>query len=211
MPSGIVVSNEAGGELRLAASLEDYFDGPVSSSKWSWGTWNGGTFIPAPSGGILEVQSPSGSAALGSKSSHTQRVLEGRVSFGAGPWEHVGFADASFSYRWAILSTAGTGAGVYARTHDGSQETTTLLSGVTLDEYHDFRIVWGASSVEYFVDGVSMAVHPKAVSGPLYAFLSNNSAEGTLRIDWVRVESYQAGSQTFVSRATWGRRPPGAP
>jgi fructose-1,6-bisphosphatase/inositol monophosphatase family enzyme len=38
VPAGLTVADEAGGELRRAAALEDYFDGPLSSGLWSWGS-----------------------------------------------------------------------------------------------------------------------------------------------------------------------------
>jgi len=53
LPTGLTVSNLAGGELRLAASFEDYFDQAPTAQNWQWGTWDGSSFSPSPSAGIL--------------------------------------------------------------------------------------------------------------------------------------------------------------
>ena len=56
VPAGLIVADQAGGEVRRAAGLEDYFDAPLSASLWSWGTFDGSTYNPAPTGGSLAVQ-----------------------------------------------------------------------------------------------------------------------------------------------------------
>ena len=61
-PAGLVFADVAGGAVRRAAALEDYFDGPVGADRWRWGTWNGATYSPAPSGGVLAVRSAGGTA-----------------------------------------------------------------------------------------------------------------------------------------------------
>ena len=173
VPAGVVVSNEKGGELRPAAALEDYFDGALDGAEWTSGTWDGSSYTPNPSGGVLPVGP--GSAYVRSGGEFTQQVLEGRVSFGAGPWEHFGWGDEGFGSRYALLSTYNDGAGVYARTWSGSgAEETTTLSGVSLENYHDVRVEWGSSGVDYYVDGVLAASHSTVIGGPMYAYLSNN-------------------------------------
>ncbi|HEY3107828.1 MAG TPA: galactose oxidase-like domain-containing protein, partial [Chloroflexota bacterium] len=205
----LVVADEAGGELRRPAVLEDYFDQPVTPSLWTWGSWSGGSYAPAPAGGDLTVQS-AGGAWLRSAAPFSQQALEGRVAFGAGPWQHVGWADQGFATRWAILSTAEGDGLLYARTFDGVAETRTALIGVGLGTYHDLRIAWGASSVDYYVDGALMASHPVSIAGPMYASASDNGA-APLRLDFLRVADYLSGVGTYVSSVkdvgavvTWG-------
>ncbi|HEY3108444.1 MAG TPA: DUF4082 domain-containing protein [Chloroflexota bacterium] len=197
---GLVVADEAGGELRRAAVLEDYFDGPISSSLWSWGSWNGAAYAPAPAAGVLAVQSAGDSAWLRSARSFGPATLAGRVSFGAGPWQHVGWADEGFGARWAILSTGRSGDRVQARSYDGQRELATDLPGVSLAGDHDLRIAWGAASVDYYVDGALVASHPVALAGPMHVYASNNGA-AALWLDFLRVESYQAGTSAYVSTA----------
>src|SRR5262249_51221740 len=184
IPAGLAVTTLGDGELRLASRFEDYFSQRPSAAAWSWGTWDGTTFTPAPSAGILPVTSSSGSAWLRSASTYTQVTLEGRVSFGSGPWEHFGFADDSFGSRFAILSTGNDGAAVYARTYNAGAETRTLLSGVSLNTFHTVQIVWGPTSVSYVVDGSQLETDPVAIGGPMFVYLSNNSLAGTPNVDW---------------------------
>ena len=54
---------------------------------------------------------------LRSTATFTQRTFEGRVTLGAGPWQHVGFADDSLGSRYAIVSTAEGSSTLYARTY----------------------------------------------------------------------------------------------
>jgi hypothetical protein len=199
IPAGLAVTDFAGGELRLAATLEDAFDTSLSPSTWLWGTWNGSSYTPAPSAGILPVQSASGSAWVRSAASFTQQILEAYVSFGTGPWEHVGFGDDGFTSRYAILSTFNDGTTLYARTYLNGTEIRTPLSGISLNAYHTIQIAWGASSVDYYVDGALVASHPVSITAPMYIYLSNNSATATLYADWVRIDQYPTTAATYTS------------
>ena len=52
------VTNTGGGEVRLVASVEDYFDGPgVDTSIWWPETYSGASTTPVVNGGILTVNS----------------------------------------------------------------------------------------------------------------------------------------------------------
>ncbi|HEY3107204.1 MAG TPA: hypothetical protein VGL23_00525, partial [Chloroflexota bacterium] len=197
-PVGLTVADEAGGEVRLAAALESYFGAPPSPTLWSWGTWNNTSYVPAPSAGALPVESPGGSAWLRSSAAFDKQTLEGRVAFGAGPWQHVGFADQGFAVRWAIFSTAEGGTTLYARTFDGMVERRTPLSGVAPGAYHDLRIAWDAAGVDYYVDGALAASHPIALPAPMYAYASNNGPAG-LSVDFLRVASYGPSLVTYLS------------
>ncbi|HEY3108427.1 MAG TPA: hypothetical protein VGL23_06725, partial [Chloroflexota bacterium] len=197
-PAGLSIADEAGGELRRAADLEDYFTGPVSPALWTWGTWNGGAYNPAPSGGVLFVGATGGSAWLRSNQPFTQRALAGRVTFGPSPWQHIGWGGDGFADRWAILSTAESTGTVYARTFDGLRELRTSLPAVTIGSPHDFRIAWGATQVDYYVDGALAASHPVSIAAPMYVYSSVNGG-GRLDLGWLRVESYAAGATAYVS------------
>ena len=175
LPPGLTISNVGDGEVRLAAAFEDYFSQAPTAQNWLWGTWDGTSFTPSPSAGILPVTSPSGSAWLRSNPGVSQRTLEGRGSFGSGAWEHFGLADDGFTGRYAIFSTANDAAGIYTRTDAGSGETRTLLTGIALDEFHDFQIVWAPTSVSYLVDGIAVETDPMTGANPMYVYLSNNA------------------------------------
>src|SRR5262249_27659495 len=128
----------------------------------------------------------------------TQRTLAGRATFGSAQWQHVGWGGDGLSNRWAIVSTAeGTGT-IYARTYDGLRELRTPLASATLGSPHDYRIVWGPAQVDSYVDGALVTSHAVALAGQMYAYASVNGG-GRLDLDWVRVESYPAGSAAYVS------------
>ncbi|MCC7369128.1 MAG: hypothetical protein IT306_11935 [Chloroflexi bacterium] len=207
-PSGISVSNVLGGELRLRASLEEYFDASPGAQSWLWGTWGGGPFTPAPNGGTLALPANTG-AWLRSQNTYTQQTLEGRVTLGAGAWEHVGFADDGFGSRYAILSTGSDGQAIRARTAVNGQETTTVIGSATLGVPHDVRIVWTATGVDYVVDGSTVASHQVSIAAPMYVYASNNGS-AALSLDWLRIGSYTTGAVTYTScikdagAAAWG-------
>src|SRR5262249_5973247 len=136
------VADQVDGEVRRVALFEDYFDAATSAARWIWGSWDNSIFIPSPSGGQLVVRGPNNSAFPRSLTSYGPQTLEARVTFGSGPWEHVGFADDGFGSRWAILSTAETSDTIFARTYvscSNCAEQRTALTGVALGTPHDVR------------------------------------------------------------------------
>ena len=165
-PAGLVVADEGGGEVRRAAATEDYFDASPSAAGWTWGTWNGGSLHarrrPAARWRCSRRAAAPGCARY---RSYSRQTLEGRVAFGAGPWQHVGWADHGFGGRWAILSTAAAARPLrphlrrVGRAPDGA-------AGRQPGAYHDVRIVWGAAAVDYYVDGALVASHAAALDGP---------------------------------------------
>src|SRR4051794_30090941 len=195
---GLVVADEAGGEIRRAADLEDYFDGTVGPDRWTWGTWNGGAYNPTASGGLLYVGAQGGSAWLRSNQGFTQRTLSGRANFGPSPWQHFGWGGDGFGDSWAIVSTAEGTSMMYARTYDGRIEVRTPLASATLGVPHDYRIVWSPARVDYYVDGALAASHALAISSQMYPYASVNGG-GRLDLDWLRIESYQAGTSAYLS------------
>ena len=72
---------------------------------------------------------------------------------------------------YAIVSTFNTSDSLYARTSDGSQELRTALAGITLNVYHDVRIDWQPTQVDYYVDGALVASHSLALANPISADL----------------------------------------
>jgi hypothetical protein len=99
-----------------------------------------------------------------------------QATLGAGPWQHVGWGANGFRDRWAIVSTAETGTTVYARTFDGGIELRTALAGVSPGVAHDYRVAWGPTQVEYYVDGALAARHLVAIGNAMYVYASNNGA-----------------------------------
>jgi hypothetical protein len=202
-----VASNMAGGEIRLAATLEDYFDDPaLDETKWDAGTWTTppGPYTPSIADGMITLQGGTNGAWVSSVDSFNQVAVEGRVRFTGDRYQHFGLAnDLNAPAWWALFSTHNTGTGVYARTRieGGSPvQIDTLLPGVTLNEFHDFKIVWKANSVEFYVDDmdVPVATHEnRAITQDMKVWLSMWQS-GSLSAEWIRVAEYPL-SGTFTS------------
>src|SRR5205085_5936847 len=100
------------------------------------------------------------------------KTLSARATFGAGPWEHVGFAGDGFGDRWAIVSTADSSSTVYARTFNGGVELRTALPGVVPGAPHDYRVAWGPTAVDYYVDGTLTVHHAVAIGNSMDVYAS---------------------------------------
>jgi hypothetical protein len=215
-PSDVAVTEFGDGEVRLAGSFGDTFDGPaLDSSRWLSGTWNGGSYTPLPSG-TLQIGGANG-AWLRSQSTFAHGTIEGLISFGAAPWQHFGFASDSFENdRYLILSTVGTTDHLYARSNNNGSEQRTDLGAIPAG-LHYYRIEWAALDIttdiiSYFVDGALVAQHTVANEPALYAYLSHNGQGSTpsLVVDQVNLLPPYIASGTYIScaldagrQATW--------
>ena len=113
--AGTSITDTSGGELTLAPTIGAEFSGSSLPSGWSvkgtpWVT--DGTASVA--GGNLSVD---GTMAATTTTFGPGRSLEFAATFAAQLNQHAGFvADLGFGSPWAIISTAASGDGVYART-----------------------------------------------------------------------------------------------
>ena len=65
---------------------------------------------------------------------------------------------------------------------------------------HRYRISWTGTTVEFFVDGTSVATHPVAIGGDMRPLGSDfNVGGGAATWHWVRMSPYAAAG-TFTSR-----------
>jgi hypothetical protein len=215
-PSSVAVTEFGDGEVRLAGSFGDTFDGPtLDSTRWLWGTWNGGSYMPSPTG-TLQISGPNG-AWLRSQTTSTHQTIEGVMSFGAAPWQHFGFASDGFQTdQYLILSTAGTPDHLYARSNNNGAEQRTDLGAIPTG-MHYYRIEWAAQDattdiISYFIDGILVAQHTVATEPALFTYLSHN-AQGSsppLVVDQVNQLPPYVASGSYIScaldagrQATW--------
>jgi hypothetical protein len=88
-------------------------------------------------------------------SPHPGVGVEGRVSFGATPYQHFGLAtdlDAVAGRYWAIFSTGGTNSTLFARVNvSGTMRDVNL--GALPSGYHTYKIMPAASGFQFYVDG----------------------------------------------------------
>jgi hypothetical protein len=183
------ISNEFGGEVRLRAELEDYFDGSsLDTSRW---TAAGGSI--SFSDGAIQVVAGS-PARVRSNGTYTQRTLEGRVRFTQANQELMGFSNFNGSFAVFGTRTDLDPNSLYAWSNGSGGEQITALTGVNPTVYHDYRLVWGPTSVEYWVDGVLAATHTRTLNVAMYVHLTNwyGTGANVLTADWLRLANYPA-------------------
>jgi hypothetical protein len=200
------IAQTADGEVLLRPTVGAEFAGTALPAGWfstPWGTGGSATV----GGGVLTVN---GARAGTSTLYGPGRSLEFVATFSGAAYQHVGFGTDFNSAPWATFST-NTGGSLYARTHNGTTVTNTLLPGSWLGAPHRYRIDWNASSVVFSIDGTQVASHPVTITTSLRPLASDYTVGGgTLSVDWLRLSPY-ATPGTFLSRifdagasVTWG-------
>lgn len=214
------ISEDSDGEVRLAPTLNDLFNGAaLDATRWSMTSWTGGSVTL--SGGTAVAQG----AAIGSKGSFSGgATLETRVMFAPDAWQQVGLAsdlDGSQGGNRALFSTAWGGI-LYARTSVNGADTFTPLPGSLIGTPHTYRIERTGTAVHYYVDGELVATHAVSVPGALAAWISDYSSGGqSVNAYWLRVTPYTATSGVYLSavidtedstealRIAWSAQTPG--
>jgi hypothetical protein len=220
-PTNVVVANSAGGEIRLAASQEDYFNAPpIDYTRWVTGRiypWGGAD--PAIANGLLTLDG----SWLRSQNpfTATTRAIEFRArlrpaaadtgwpALGLGRQADPGGSGSSEAHR---LWTANDLNELFATAHDGSATPIEqLVAGVDLTQFHTFRIEWGPSSTAYSIDGVTQATLTASSPAQAWAWLYTLTPGSPIEVDWVRVAPYTSTTGEFVSCpidaedvTTWG-------
>jgi hypothetical protein len=201
----ILTTRGGDGAFRLAGAFADPFAGTtLNTTRWATGTWNGGSFSPTLNGTVT-LEGPTG-AWLRSQSTFTRQSLEAIVTFGAAPWQHVGFgADGFEGNRYLLFSTVGTTDRLYARTNNNGSEQRNDLGPLPSGPTH-LRIEWVAlngatDQIRYFIDGVLVATHEAPTLPGLYAYLSHNGQGTTppMIVDQMDVTPAYAGSGNYTS------------
>ena len=227
-----VISDLAGGEIRLAAALEDDFSGAtIDFTRWitnRYYTWGG--FDPFVAGGVLNLDGSS-VRSLNSISGEA-RVMEFRarlrpsgVNMG---WPALGLGRqsdpaGSGSGQAHRLWEGDDSGGLAATARDGGAANQfQSVSGIDLTQYHVFRIEWSPFSTAYAIDGSPRVTLTASSSVPAWAWLYTLNPGSRVEVDWVRVTPYASTTGTFVScpidaaeitnwgNLTWvGSTPPG--
>jgi hypothetical protein len=215
-----VVSDANGGEIRLAASVEDYFNAPqVNSSLWLTDTVYSWYSVPQfITNGIITLDSN----FLRSQESFSQtvRFFEARANLLPGSGTS-GRPDLGF-YRElppldpnAITNTSSIRLFVYGisvpndlivRSRDGGDSVPLIDTNIDdpdLTQYQVFRIEWDNSETRYYINNVLQETHtPSSLALDSWIFLYHqtptNSPSDPLYVDWVRAGAYPA-SGTYTS------------
>ncbi len=184
------------GELLLKPAIGEEFSGTSLPTGWYSTTWTGGTSTVL--GGSLVVDG----ARANTDADYTPgRALEFAATFGAAPYQHVGFTQApDFSGSWAMFSTNNTTGSLFARTNNNGAKIDTFIPGSWVGTPHRYRIEWNASSVVFYIDGSPVDTENVSITDNMRPVVSDYNYDGaTLNIDWMRLTPYSA-SAIFTSR-----------
>ena len=204
-------SSAAAGLLELQPGAADLFLDPALGPAWVVTRPAAGA-QPLIAGGVMDVQMESGGLPVTSSghmaaTSGPGAVCEARVLLQPGSnFSSVGFfADTATLTQWAYFSTFGTGDDSVTVIHTSVRDSSGVIAGVptglTLDEWHDLRIVWQPGVLEFWADGVLLDTRTGVgFSQPLrFGFYKSGGSDSSLLVDWVRVTPYQAGSGSYES------------
>jgi hypothetical protein len=194
------VTEDAGGEVRLAAPLNDLFDGSSLGGGWVQTPWSGGGTVSV-GGGVVTVDGVrvSSGTTFGPGS-----AMEARATFPAAGFTHLGVGtdlDGTANSDWAIFSTGVTTDTLFARTMLNGVDSAISLGTGFVGSAHTYRIAWDAAGVQFFIDGAVVASNTTSITVPMSAQISEfNVGAPSLTVDWYRAGPY-ATSGTFVSSA----------
>jgi hypothetical protein len=187
------------GALSLIPAFSDDFPGTtLNSANWSTTVWS-----PGGSASVANSAVTVDGAGISTKQSFTQRSFEARALFTAGPppFQNLGWSPDLNGSQWILFGEPGFDAThVYARVNTGSGEQLVQLP-VSLGVYHTYRIDWGASAIDFYVDGTLATTIVATLNGAMPAWVSVGPTGHALTVDWARVLQYSATSGTYTSTA----------
>jgi hypothetical protein len=193
-PDANIFVAQSGPEIVLRPSLAQDFNGSALPAGWSTTPWQTGGGSTMGGGFLLVDGARTGTDALRGFGS-----LEFVATFGVDRFRHVGLGLTLNETPYALFSTE-TSNVLWARTHNGTTATDTLIPGEWLDAPHIFRIDWSATAVTFSIDDNVVASHAVAIPGNLRPLASDFTVgSGALTVDWLRMSPYPT-SGTFLSR-----------
>ncbi|MBI5302386.1 MAG: hypothetical protein HY868_09625 [Chloroflexi bacterium] len=224
------IANANGGELRLAATVEDYFEGTtIDATRWYSNISDpvaGGSPATSISGGILTLDG----TYLLSTAAITQvpRFYEARARLvqtlgtsgrpDVGYWRHGTLGprytpdENAGGSRVFILGDPNTSAAndLFTGSRDGATVILNNIGDPDNSQYHLWRVEWESAQARYYIDDVltdTAIINTNVITG--WAFLYHQSPSnpyGTtpLTVDWVRAGQYPSSGE-FVSCAIDGR------
>jgi hypothetical protein len=193
------ITTSGDGEVRLAVSFLDEFDGSQLAPDWTSGTYGS-----PGSAGVGGGQASVSNGWIQSSSTLSETAVTARLTFSPNgtPYLNFGFGSpGALNYPWFLFGIPGFNTnGVYARTNVPGAFYQDQGVGSLLNGPHDFTIRRQSGRVIYEVDGDVVATHifsHPATTAPLALWFSSGNASQTLAANWVRVEEYPAsGSYT---------------
>jgi hypothetical protein len=187
------------GEVQLRPTVGEEFEGSTLPADWIVSPWLDGGTASLSDGGLYA----DAAAAYPSALYESGRVLEFSATFRPVNNQEVGFGQTLGDYPYAAFTSGGFGDpfGIYAASGAGaSTQNSTALANVSLNVAHRFKIVWGAASIRFSVDGALVATHNVTIDAQMRPVVSDYSLFGAgVRAHWIRQGAYDTDG-LFTSR-----------
>ena len=199
---GAYLAATGDGEIMLAPEIGAEFAGDALPSGWSAHQADpGGTAVVAAGLLTLDGARAHPDAVYPYPAGGEVRILEYVATFDAAQHQHAGFGLTLQEYPYAIFSTTGGGASLYAHTRlDAGNGLQTDLGSGYLGAAHLYRIEWRATGVDYYIDGVPVLHHDLSPAVDLHPVAFDRYLGGpVLTVDWLRMGPF-AASGVFTSR-----------
>jgi hypothetical protein len=208
------VSSANGGEVRLVAYLEDYFDDPaVDAAKWITVIENSGNPKPIVGNGIYTTSNG------GIRSVITVPVAGRVIDFRARFWqpgESPGWGDVGFGRTARPGGSTPDEANrmfitngwqeqppnvLRANARDGAPDPDNQdLTGYDFSQFHVYRIEWDTDETRYYVDGnLEHTQGWDSLFTPYVWAAYTIEANRPVEVDWVRVSYYPTMSGQYKS------------
>ena len=204
---GLVVSEDGDGELRLQPSFYDRFLSSSLSSLWTNKQWSGTAYAPVVANGLVTVANAGGGsyvrsvAAFQPGTTVQARLMFSRSGSAACPYLYFGLAGTNLS-PWAMVGTAAAGDQIYTSVYNHRAGDPALLAlGNLFGQWHDYKLVWQADHVEFWLDGALRRTESVNLAGPFFIFFStaaSTPSSASVAADWARVENYGTNADSPV-------------
>jgi len=186
------------GALALALAVSDDFTGSaLDTATWQFAPWSPGGTVSVRDGTVTVNV-----AAIRTARTFVHGTLEARVQFTAGPppFENIAWsADLNGTTAIMIGEPVDDPGHLYARIKQEGKDDKRVQLPDSFDTYHIYRIAWGATQVDFYVDGVLRAAIPVTLDTPMRAWISAATAGHAPVVDWARVLAYDTPDGTFTS------------
>jgi hypothetical protein len=217
------LSDAAGGEIRLAATVEDYFDGNrIDNTRWlSRTVYSWYTISPTVAGGVLTLDGNFLRSQIGFNAATPVRFFEARallrIDDDPAGWPDLGFyrelppldysnGDYPSDSALRLFVTPDTNE-TFVRARDGDETSPLIdidIAPIDLQQYHVFRIEWDTDETRYFVDDALQATIDGISTLNTWVFLYHQTpatlGSSPMRVDWVRAGRYSSDG-SYVSCA----------
>jgi hypothetical protein len=193
----------ADGEIQLQAAVREEFEQSLLPLDWDATAWKAGGSVTVAGGALVA----DAARAVTTQLFDAPQTMEFTATFQPLNNQGVGFSRDLSDYPMAAFHTGVSGNAFQLYASSGTSpatDRTTPLPGVRLSVPHRFRIMWGPSSIAYYVDGGLVATHAVTIDRQMRPVVSDYGLFGAnVKVHWLRQGGYSP-SGTLTSRVLDG-------